>query len=66
VRAGELDATGALDELALAGVLALEELEELPPEEQAASEAPSDTTHKAPARDFVFSFIFWSFYRLVR
>jgi hypothetical protein len=63
VRAGELDATGALDELALAGVLALEEL---PPEEQAASEAPSDTTHKAPARDFVFSFIFWSFYRLVR
>jgi hypothetical protein len=53
VTAGELAAAGAL----LAGAL---ELEELAPEEQAASEAPTDMAHRIPATDRVVSFIFWS------
>jgi hypothetical protein len=56
VSAGELTAAGAL---LLAGALlagALE-LEELAPEEQAASVPPRDMTQRIPARDRVRSFI---------
>jgi hypothetical protein len=66
VSAGALEAAeeaGALLAGALlAGAL---ELEELAPEEQAARVPPRDMTQRIPARDRVFRFISWSFYRWV-
>jgi hypothetical protein len=53
VRAGELEAAGAPEAL-LTGTPVLEELV---PEEQAASVPPNDMTHKIPAADRVLSFI---------
>jgi hypothetical protein len=62
VLAAAEEAAALLAGALLAGAVALGELV---PEEQAASVAPRDMTHKVPARDLVHSFILWSFYRLV-